>query len=87
MANYSVKVKPSALKQLAAIRDHAARHRVEEKIRALANVPRPVGYKKLTDEEGIYRVRQGDYRILYKIEDRILRVFVVRDAHRSDAYR
>ena len=41
----------------------------------------------MTDEEGVYRVRQGDYRILYKIEDRILRVFVVRVAHRSDAYR
>lgn len=60
--------------------------RVLDRIGALAEDPRPHGVKKLRGQE-TYRVRQGDYRIIYTIEDHILVVTVVRIGHRSDVYR
>lgn len=61
--------------------------RVIEGISALANDPRPVGAKKLAGSKSNWRIRVGDYRVLYEIADivRIVRVYRVR--HRCDAYR
>ena len=61
--------------------------RVIEGIAALANDPRPVGAKKLAGSKSNWRIRVGDYRVLYEIADivRIVRVYRVR--HRRDAYR
>ena len=61
--------------------------RVIEGIAALANDPRPVGSKKLAGSKSNWRIRVGDYRVLYEIADivRIVRVYRVR--HRRDAYR
>ena len=61
--------------------------RVIEGISALANDPRPVGSKKLAGSKSNWRIRVGDYRVLYEIADivRIVRVYRVR--HRRDAYR
>jgi mRNA interferase RelE/StbE len=57
-------------------------------IDALAEEPRPPGVKKLTStEQGTYRIREGDYRIVYDIEDDILLVLVVRVGHRREVYR
>lgn len=56
------------------------------RIQALADDPRPVGAEKLSGQER-YRIRQGDYRILYEIEDQILRIMVVKIGHRRDVYR
>lgn len=85
MEKYKIFIKRSAGKELDKIggKDH---QRIIEKIRSLAIDPRPVGVKKLSGEEK-YRVRQGDYRILYKIEEKIITVTVVRIAHRKDVYR
>lgn len=58
---------------------------VMEKIRSLAEDPRPWGCLKLTAEEG-HRIRSGDYRILYRIDDAAKRVFIYRVKHRKDAY-
>ena len=55
-------------------------------ILALAEDPRPHGWQKLTGEDK-YRIRQGDYRVVYTIEDAVVTVTVVRVAHRSDVYR
>jgi mRNA interferase RelE/StbE len=60
--------------------------RVVRKIRHLSQDPRSRGALKLTAEEG-YRIRIGDYRVLYRIQDDLKRVFIYRVKHRKDAYR
>jgi len=62
------------------------RRRIVAKIHALASNPRPVGCDKLSGEEK-YRIRQGDYRILYQIVDHELIVTVVKVGNRRDVYR
>ena len=56
-------------------------------IEALADEPRPPGVKKLVGSEHIYRIRVGDYRVIYGIDDRALLLLVQRIRHRSDVYR
>ena len=85
MAGYSLEIKRSAAKELAQVTPKD-RRRIAARIQALADDPRPVGVEKLSGQER-YRVRQGDYRILYEIEDQILRIIVVRIGHRRDVYR
>jgi mRNA interferase RelE/StbE len=53
----------------------------------LSESPRPPGCRALAGEDGVYRVRVGDYRIVYEVIDRRLIVHVVRVGHRRDAYR
>jgi mRNA interferase RelE/StbE len=62
-------------------------HRIVLHIRALADNPRPVGCRKLTGSENDWRIRIGDYRVVYEIDegDRAVRVFRIR--HRREAYR
>lgn len=85
MAVYSLGIKKSAAKELNALpaKDCA---RVVAKIQALASEPRPMGAEKLTADDK-YRVRQGNYRILYEIDDRGHRVTIVEIADRKEAYR
>lgn len=85
MASYSLEIKRSAAKELAQL-PAKDRGRVIARIQALAADPRPVGAEKLSGQER-YRVRQGDYRILYEIEDAVLRIMVVKIGHRRDIYR
>ena len=59
--------------------------RIIKKIRGLAREPRPVGCLKLTGEEG-YRIRVGDHRVLYRIDDPSKRIYLYRVKHRKDAY-
>lgn len=56
-------------------------------IEDLAENPRPVGCKKLVGSEHTFRIRVGDYRVIYDIQDNILMVLVVRIRHRRDVYR
>ncbi len=85
MASYSVEIKQSAAKEIAALplRD---RRRVVERIVRLAEDPRPVGCEKLSNDDK-YRVRQGNYRILYQVMDSELIVSVVKVGDRKDVYR
>lgn len=85
MASYSVLIKPSAAKELERLPDKLRRQLVK-RIRSLAHQPRPVGCEKLTGEE-LYRIRQGDYRAVYSIEDAALTVLVIRVGHRRAVYR
>lgn len=85
MASYSLEIKRSAAKELAQV-PPKDRGRIVARIQALADDPRSVGTEKLSGQER-YRVRQGNYRILYEIEDQILRIMVVKIGHRRDAYR
>lgn len=85
MASYSVSLKRSVLKDLEPL-PALDRARIMERIGALADDPRPHGREKLSALER-YRVRVGDYRIVYAIEDAELVVWVVRVGHRRDVYR
>jgi len=59
---------------------------IKEKILSLKDDPRPHGCIKLTRQEG-YRIRKGDYRILYRIDDKEKRVYIYRIKHRRESYR
>jgi mRNA interferase RelE/StbE len=85
VASYSVVIRRSAGKEIEVL-PTADRRRVVARIQALASDPRPVGCEKLSGEEK-YRLRQGDYRILYEITDRELIVTVVKVGNRRDVYR
>jgi mRNA interferase RelE/StbE len=62
------------------------RVRVARKIDALAQEPRPRGVERLKGEENLWRVRAGDFRIIYTIRDEVLLVLVVRVGHRREVY-
>ncbi|MES1206396.1 MAG: type II toxin-antitoxin system RelE/ParE family toxin [Pseudomonadota bacterium] len=83
---YRVEFKPSAGRQLDDL-DKAVRARVDRKIDELAENPRPVGAKKLKGSSELWRVRAGDYRIVYSIHDDVLTVLVVKIGNRRDVYR
>jgi len=84
MVNYKIEIKKSATKEIARLPKNVLK-RVLTKIQSLSNEPRPSGCKKLTADEK-YRVRVGDHRILYSIEDDKLVVYVVKVGHRKKVY-
>jgi mRNA interferase RelE/StbE len=84
---YSVELSRQARKAIRALNQPALRRRILERIEGFARDPRPRGCDKLTGTDDMYRVRQGDYRILYTISDTVLVVEVVDVGHRSDVYR
>ena len=61
--------------------------RLRPRIDSLAGNPRPQGVQKLASEEELYRLRVGDYRIIYQIQDKVLLVLVVKVGHRKEVYR
>jgi mRNA interferase RelE/StbE len=85
MAVYSIFFKDSARKELDAIPAVYLR-RIMERIGQLADNPRPVGSEKLSGQEK-YRIRHGNYRIIYSIHDSQLTVWVVKIGHRREVYR
>jgi mRNA interferase RelE/StbE len=87
VASYRALIKRPAAKELAAIAGRKDRQRIVGRIRSLVNDPRPPGVEKLSGTKEKYRIRQGDYRILYEIEDDVLVVYVVTVGHRRDVYR
>ena len=82
---YKIQILKSADKTL---KNVAQKDRVKivEHISQLADNPRPLGCKKLKGTE-FYRIRIGDYRVIYKIEDDILLILVIRIGHRKDIYK
>ena len=86
MGKYSVRIKRSARIELESLPTKADRRRIAHRIQSLADDPRPHGTQKLSGFDR-YRLRQGNYRILYSIDDDDLVVTVVRIAERKDAYR
>lgn len=87
MAQYSVEIRTSAIKELEAVVPKRERQRLARRISALAEEPRPRGCQKLSGEAERYRVRQGRYRVLYAIDDEARLVDVVKIGHRKDVYR
>ena len=85
MADYSLDVRKSAAKELAALPKRDCR-RIVDKIHALGSNPRPLGSEKLSGDDK-YRIRHGDYRVLYQIDESEKIVTIVRVAHRREVYR
>ncbi len=85
MANYRLQIKPSAAKEIEAL-PLKDRKRLVTKIRGLAKEPRPPGCEKLSGQEK-FRLRQGQYRVLYSVDDSDRVVVIVKVGHRRDVYR
>ncbi len=85
-ATYRVEFTPAAEKQLKDL-DKPFQMQVFRRIEKLADDPRPQGVEKLEGQEGIYRIRSGNYRILYTINDKALVVVVIRVGDRKEVYR
>jgi mRNA interferase RelE/StbE len=83
---FQIKIAASALKSLSAIPRHIQRQ-IVRRIGALRDDPLPSGSKKLHSAQSLYRIRSGDYRILYQIDNDQILVLVLRIAHRRDAYK
>ncbi|WP_372735010.1 type II toxin-antitoxin system RelE/ParE family toxin [Nocardioides sp.] len=82
---YRVEVAAAAVRQLRKL-DRPAQRRVQAAIELLALEPRPSGTTKLVGGDGEWRVRTGDYRIVYEIHDNVLLVLVVAVGHRREIY-
>ena len=83
---YRIDVAPATARELRKL-DPPARRRIQAAVELLAEAPRPPTAKPLVDSGGAWRVRVGDYRIVYDIEDDRLVILVLRVAHRREVYR
>jgi len=83
---YSILLAPPAERQLKSLTD-SVQKRIAKRLKSLRENPRPQGVKKLAGEEDLYRIRDGDYRIIYTIQDKELIVLVVKIGNRKDVYR
>ena len=82
---YRVEVAAAAVRQLRKL-DRSAQRRMQAAIELLAAEPRPNGARKLVGGDGEWRVRTGDYRIVYEIHDNVLLVLVIAVGHRREIY-
>jgi len=87
VASYRLLIKPTASKELARLGTKHDRARIVAAINRLAESPRPVRSEKLAGTDELYRIRIGDYRVIYEVLDDVLLVTVVKAAHRRDVYR
>jgi mRNA interferase RelE/StbE len=85
--NYRLLLKPSAAKEIERVGSKTDRRRIVERIGALAKEPRPTGVEKLAGYDDRYRVRQGNYRIVYLSDDSRLEVTLYKIGHRRSVYR
>jgi mRNA interferase RelE/StbE len=83
--SYSLVIKKSAERELRALPKTDLR-RITERIRGLAHDPRPPGNEKLSGQDR-YRIRQGDYRVVYRVDDGRRTIEVVKIGHRREIYR
>jgi len=83
---YSIEFKPAAFRGLAKLGKDAQK-RLARRIAGLARNPRPFGVQKLKGMLDLYRLRVGDYRIIYQIQDEVLLVLIIQVGHRRGVYR
>lgn len=81
---YTIVIEKDVIKQLTRIPSFDYK-KIKAEINGLADNPRPHGYLKLKGRPG-YRIRVGNYRIIYEIEDKVLTIFILTVAHRKDVY-
>ncbi len=84
--NYTVVVVKTAKKQLLKLPAFVIKE-IYKELKSFETVPFPFGYKKLHGFENLYRIRVGQYRIIYSVENNILTITVIKIAHRKDVYR
>lgn len=84
--NYKIEFAKQAAKQFKAL-PRQEQQRLKTKIDNLENDPRPSGVIKLSGEKDLYRIRVGNYRIIYSIQDTRLLILIVKIGHRKDVYR
>ncbi len=82
---YEVVVEASARRDMLRVPE-ATLPRIKKAIKGLSTNPRPAGCVKLRQKRGSYRIRVGEYRILYSVRDRVLTVLVLKVAHRREVY-
>lgn len=82
---YEIRIKKSAQKEIKALPKNVIK-RVLNKIKQLAEEPRPSGCRKIVGTENTWRIRVGNYRIIYNVFDEILLIEVIAVKHRKDAY-
>jgi mRNA interferase RelE/StbE len=87
VGRYRLSIKRSAARELEAVAQKADRQRLVARIEALAGDPRPPGCEKLAGHSDRYRVRQGNYRVVYSVDDAQRVVLVVKVGHRREVYR
>jgi mRNA interferase RelE/StbE len=85
VASYKLLIKPSAAKELEAI-PKKDRLRIVARIRRLATEPRPIGSEKLSGNDKL-RIRQGNYRVVFGVDDTAHEVIIVKIGHRREVYR
>ena len=86
MAEYGVNFRRSADKDLRRL-DAATERRVVRAIQELARQPRPTGCRKLVGSENAFRIRIGDYRVIYTVDDAVREIVIESVRHRREAYR
>ena len=86
MSKYAIEVSATAEKQLRKL-DSTALGRIVKSIKELASDPRPRGCRKLHGYEGVYRIRTGNFRMIYSIEDQKLLIIILKVGHRKTIYR
>ncbi len=84
---YTVEVQRKAAKFLRSVNDAGLSRRLRETIDSLAQTPRPSGCVKLSGSDDLFRLRVGDYRIIYQVRDAVLIVLVIDIGHRREIYR
>lgn len=87
MASYKLSINPPAGKELEAVGSKAHRTRIAARITALATNPSPHGSEKLAGYDDRYRIRQGQYRVAYEIDDDASEVMIYNIGHRREVYR
>ena len=83
---YTVLLAPAAERRIKTL-DRPLQQRVTKRLAKLGDNPRPHGVDKLAGADDLYRVREGEYRIIYTIQDKELIVLVVKIGHRKEVYR
>ena len=86
MECYDIEWRPSTKKDLKRI-SKAEVHRIINAVEGLSDHPRPPGSTKLSGSDLTYRIRVGNYRVIYEIHDEIILIEVVKVGHRKDVYR
>ena len=87
MAEYRLLIKSSAAKEIEAIGTKRDRQRIVGRIQSLATDPRPPGCEKLAGLSAMFRVRQGEYRVIYSVDDLNRTVVIIKVGHRREVYR
>jgi len=86
MDEYNIGFKSSAAKEFRNLPENI-KQTIEIAIDELRQNPRPIGVVKLQNEEDLYRIRVGDYRVVYEIDDAAKSILITRVRHRREAYR